>query len=409
MLENFLSLSFLQAANNLLPLITLPYLVRVLGPAKYGLVIFVQTVIEYFAILTDYGFNFSATRNISVHREDKAKVMEIFNAVMFIKIIFMLAAFLILAILILMIPKLGSYWFLYCFAFGILVGRVIFPVWFFQGLERMKYISFLNILAKFIFTVAIFIVIKSEKDYFYVPLLSSLGYLTAGILSLWLIWKKFGIDFKLPALANVVDSLKEGWNIFISVVTGSIYTVGIPVILGMLTGYKIVAYYSAGEKIIRAIEQLLMPLSQSIYPYISKLASNSVTATIQFVKKFVLLVGGGTMILSLSIMLFSKPIVDIVLGNQFQGSIAVMRILSLLIFIKSIGHIFLIQTMLNFGDDRAVFRIVFSAALASIAASLILMPIFLEKGAALSAVLPEAIMLFSSFIFVEKKYGFLKR
>lgn len=408
LVENFLSLSLLQAANYILPLVTLPYLVRVLGPAKYGLVVFVQALIEYFAIFVDYGFNFSATRKISVSRNDKSEISRIFNTVLFVRIVFMSIAFFIMAIIIFAIPMLRTYWFLYLFAFGILIGRAIFPVWFFQGMERMKYITFLNILAKFIFTVAIFVFVRNEVDYPYVLILNSLGYLTAGILSLWLIWKNFGIEFKRPRIKDAFDLIKKGWSVFISVTTASIYTTAIPLILGILTNYRVVGYYSAGEKIIRALEQMLMPVSQAIYPHISKMASDSIAMTMNFIKKLVILTGALTFILSLSIMFFARPIVEIVLGTQFQGTVSVIRILSLLIFVKGVGHIFLIQTMLNFGDDQVVFKIVFSAAVACILSSFVLMPVFLEKGAAVSALLPEVIMLFSSLIFVEKKFGLLK-
>ena len=131
--ENFLSLSLLQAANYILPLITLPYLIRVLGAEKYGLVIFAQAFTHYFIILTDYGFDLSATRDISIHRDDKAKVADIFNSVLLIKFSIMSAGFICFLILVFSFQRFSEEWPVFLLSYGVVLGNFLFPLWFFQG------------------------------------------------------------------------------------------------------------------------------------------------------------------------------------------------------------------------------------------------------------------------------------
>jgi len=402
--ENFLSLSFLQVANYILPLVTLPYLVRVLGPATYGVVIFVTIIIEYCIIFSDYGFNFSASRKISVFRDDMKKIGDVFNNVFFVKLFLMLAVFLAVMCFVVLVPKLRAYWFLYIFASGTLVGRNIFPTWFFQGMERMKYTAILSILSKTIFTVLIFIVVRKETDYAYVIILNALGSMVAGILSLAIVRSHFGISIRRPSFTGMVEEIKEGWHLFVTVITYVVYSMGVPVILGLFTDYAAVGYYGAGEKIVRAIEQMLAPLQQSVYPHISKLASESRIAAVRFIRRLAEVMGSVTFLLSLLLFVFAPAICGIVLGRGFPGSVIVVRILSFVIFARSLGQVFLAQTMLNFGEDKDVFRIALVASLTSILSAIILSPIFREAGAAYAALIPEIIVLIASAIFSERKF-----
>jgi len=366
LLSNFMSLSVLQGANYVLPLITLPYLVRVLGPEKYGLIAFAQAFIQYFNILTDYGFNLSATREISIHRDNAQKVSEIFSSVMIIKFCLLVLSFVIMNILVFSFWKFRQDWLIYYLTFGMVVGQLLFPVWFFQGMEKMKYITFLNITSRLIFTFAIFVFIRQTSDYIYVPLLNLFGYLVAGALALWIVFKGFKVGFKVPSYASLIHQLKEGWYIFISTMAISLYTVSNTFILGIFTNNTIVGYYSGAEKIIKAVQGLLSPISQTIYPHISKLASESKDQALRFIRKMTFLVGGGSFVLSLVIFIFADVIVNILLGNQYLESTAVLRILAFIPFIVALSNVFSVQGLIAFGHFKIIPRIVVFGSLLDI-------------------------------------------
>jgi PST family polysaccharide transporter len=376
LVENFFSLSFLQALNYLLPLITLPYLVRILGPEKFGLISFAQAFIGYFVILANYGFNLSATREISINRESKEKVSEIFSSVMVVKFFLGIVSFSILVLILAFIPRFGNDWIIYMFTFGMVLGNILFPVWFFQGMERMKYITILNIVSRGIFTICIFIFIRKMSDYIYVPLINSSGYLIAGALSLGVAFKNFGLKFTVPTIKSIKHQLREGWHIFISTISISLYTTSNIFILGLFTNNTIVGYYSAAEKIVRAVQGLLMPVSQTVYPYISKLATKSKQKALSFIRKLVVLVGIGSFIISLLFFILAGYIVNIFLGSQYQQSIIVLRILAFLPFIIGLSNIFGIQTMLTFNLKKAFSKILIAAGLLNIFLALILVPFY---------------------------------
>lgn len=401
--ENFISLSALQVVNHLLPLITLPYLVRVLGPEKFGLVSFAQAFIGYFIILTNYGFDLSATREISINRENKAKVSEIFSSVMTAKFLLGIFSFMILAVSLVFIPKFKSDWLIYIFTFGMVLDGILFPVWFFQGMERMKYITFLNITAKAIFTVCIFIFIREAADYVYVPLINSMGYLVAGGLSLRIVSKNFGVRYNLPSIAAIKYQLKEGWYIFISQMATSLYSVSNTFILGLFTDNTIVGYYSAAEKLIRAVKGLLTPISQTVYPYISKLATESKQRTLNFIRKLVVIVGSGSFIISLLIFILATPIVNLVLGSQYQSSIIVLQILAFLPFVVGLSNIFGIQTMLTFNLKKAFSKILVSAGLLNVILAVILAPLYQHIGVSIAVLTTEIFVTLSMFSYLNRK------
>jgi PST family polysaccharide transporter len=274
LLENYLSLLFLQGANFILPLLTLPYLVRVLGTEKFGLVMFAQAFIVFFNIIVDFGFNLSATREISVHRDNKEKVTEIFSAVMTIKFILFIISFFILTLTILIFDKFSQDITLYLFTFLIVFGQMLFPVWYFQGMEKMKLVTIVNVISKIIFTVLVFIVIQEKDDYIYVPIINGVGFIFGGVLSLIILYIVFKQKFKISSFDSLKYYFVDSSQYFLSRISVTLYTSSNAFILGLFTSNTMVGYYAIAEKLYQALQQMYQPIIQTLYPYISK--SNNV-------------------------------------------------------------------------------------------------------------------------------------
>lgn len=357
LLSNFFSLSILQGANYVLPLITLPYLVRVLGPEKYGLIAFAQAFIQYFNILTDYGFNLSATREISIHRDNAQKVSEIFSSVMIIKFCLLVLSFVIMSVLVFSFWKFRQDWPIYYLTFGMVVGQVLFPVWFFQGMERMKYITFLNITAKLIFTLAIFVFIRQASDYIYVPLLNLFGYLVAGALALWIVFRGFKVGFKVPSYSSLIHQLKEGWYIFISQVAISGYNSSRLFAVGLFTDNTITGYYAIAEKLMNVVITFpLASLLQSLYPRLSKIYSENKERAIRLMNKFQSI----TTIAYLSglpVLYFLAPwVIKIISDEPYPETILSFRWLLLAVFFIS-ANAFRVHFLLISGKDDVYLKI----------------------------------------------------
>ena len=310
LLSNFFSLSALQGLNMVLPLITLPYLVRVLGVENFGLVNFSLAIVMYFNILVSFGFELSATREVSLNRDNLDKLSEIFASVMIIKTIMAIISITILSILIFSVDIFSEHAMLYYVTFGIVIGNVVFPSWFFQGMERMKYITYINLVSKIAFTVLIFVLVKNTDDYIYVPLLNSLGEIFGGLYSLWLVFKLFNVKIIIPNKQIMIAQIKDSYHFFLSRVANNGSRYFATTIIGLYFGNIIVGYYSMVEKLFYAFMSLGGIVSQTIYPYMSR------TKNIVFFKKIFILVVSVSIIILIPTIYFNEFLLLMVFNIQ---------------------------------------------------------------------------------------------
>jgi len=403
LLSNILSLGVLQVSNYILPLLTVPYLVRVLCPEYFRLLAFATATISYFMLVTDYGFNLSATRQISIHRDDITKVNQIFSAVMIIKLFLMTISFFLMVLVVFSFERFSQHWEVYFVTFGIVIGQVFFPVWLFQGMERMEYITYLNLGAKTFFTVCIFIFVKDPQNYLLVPLFTSLGFIVTGIFSAYLVRKEFNITYSRPPLSSIRFQLLDGWHVFYSSFAISMYTTSTTIILGLATNNTIVGYFSAANKIIYAVSGLYRPISQAIFPLISKKLDEDKSVGLAFINKTAWAVGSGMFVVSASLFLFSEPIVILLLGSQFQKSVVLLQIMAFLPFLIALSNIFGIQMMLNLGFKKEFSYFTTVAAFVGIGLALFLTPRYSAEGVSMTMLFVEILVTVTLGFFIMYK------
>jgi PST family polysaccharide transporter len=389
--SNFISLSVLQGANLILPLFTLPYLLRTLGIDKYGLVMFAQSFITYFSLMADYGFNLSGIREISLHKNNVQKLTRIYNSILTARLGLALLGLFIMSVVVFSIDKFALDWNLYFLTYGMVAGTALFPTWFFQGMEMMRYITILSFISKTIFTISIFIFVKSPDDYLFVPVLNSFGHIFVGLISLIIINRQFKIPFKSQKTIFIRQQLQKGWYIFISNISTNLYTTTTTFVLGLITNTIMVGYYSIAEKLIRTIVALFAPLNQAIFPHLVQLTKKSSQEAIFYIRKILMY----TIVITLGIWFvafaFADSIFHLLFTSNVDFSILIFRILSPLIIIIPIASILFNIVLLSFKMDKYFFRIYLTGAILNLILLFVLL--FVLKlstiGAALSLLICE--------------------
>jgi polysaccharide transporter, PST family len=211
-LKNISWLYLMQIANYLFPLITLPYLLRVVGLDKYGIIVLGQAVMGYTNTIVEYGFNLTATREIANLRRDFTKIQPIYNYVMQTKIGITLLIALIGVIVLFLIPFTAEEKLFWVMAFTIVLGQLMNPVFFFQGIEDMKYITFVNLITRSLYLVLLFLVVREESDFIYAVLLQGVSAMVAGAFALRVAYTKYGVYVSSRVRWSLIkEELRKGW------------------------------------------------------------------------------------------------------------------------------------------------------------------------------------------------------
>ncbi|WP_435626184.1 flippase, partial [Escherichia ruysiae] len=375
----------------IIPLITLPYLVHKLGPESYGILGFSLALIQYFTRLTDYGFNLSATKEIASNKNINY-VSKVYWSVFYCKLILLVISAAVLGLAIHLNDFLSTNKIVIWCSFVAVFGSLLFPIWLFQGLERMGGIAISNISARIISVPFIFIFVSQPEDSWVAALITSLTTILTGLIAMLLVAKYKMVKLRRISVADITFQFKSGFHIFVSTNAVSVYTTSVPVILGLISGPISVGYFVAADKLRMALQGLITPISQAVYPRIIYLIKNNKNQSILFVKRLFVIQAVLTLFITVTLIFAAPFIVSQLYGESYSNSILILQILAPTIFLTGISNILGTQVLLTHGYNKVFAKIVIIAALASLIIIFPLVLMYSEFGAAISIVITEIIV-----------------
>lgn len=399
-LQNTIYLSVVQMANIFLPLLTVPYLARVLGVDQYGVFALAQSVCIFGLVFVDYGFNLTATQQIARSNQDPEAISLIFWSTQAAKLFLLIPALVVLGFLVLFFNAFHEIRWAILASTPILIGSILFPQWFFQGIEKMMWISFFNLIARLITVPLIFIFVQDAQDVVIAVLIQAGTGILAGIGSLVFIYQKRLLIWKRPQYAQVLHVLKEGWHIFVSGVATSLYTAASPALVGLFSTPFQVGLYSAADKIKSVSQSLVGPIGTAVYPRINALMAESNQTGVRLAQKILLIQGGITLLLSVFTFIFAPQIISILMGTEFDEAVLILRILAPIPFLTALSNVFGVQLMLPLGKKKAFSVIVGVTSGINIVVISVLAYIWGALGAASANLFAELLVTFLMFAYL---------
>ncbi|AAW84665.1 predicted polisoprenol-linked O-antigen transporter [Aliivibrio fischeri ES114] len=401
-LSNIFSLLSVQGALYIIPLITLPYLVRTLGVENYGVFGFSLAIVSYMSLIVDYGFNITATKTGAEIRYDKNKLSKLFFEILYSKLfMFIICSLSSILFSFFVENNIFNKDIIFVLMFTVF-SQVIFPIWFFQAIEELKLVATLNFISKSLSVPLIFILINDEKDLIKLAVIHAITTIIPAIYSVYYIHIRKLVFFYKPSLNSIVSQIKNGWHIFLSGISISFYSTIVTVFLGIFSGATETGYFVAADRLRKAVQGISGPISQSFYPRINSLINTNKKSAINLIKVLYKIQFIVTFILSSLLFIFSEEIVEVLYGNGFVQSIVILKVLSYVPFFVSMSNASGICVIVSFGFNRLFSKIMMFSGGVGVALSFLLINSYGAIGSGLSILISEFIIAIIMIYFVIK-------
>jgi O-antigen/teichoic acid export membrane protein len=349
--RKILLLQILQLCSLALPLLVQVWLARSLGPVAYGRLTFVMAIAAYWILFCDFGFGWSATRLVAVHRDDRQKCSEIIVTTLLAKCVLFVAGGMVVAALTAFVAEIRMETKLVAMSCLGVLGAVFSPTWYFQGVERLHVALGVDIIVRAIALPVVILMVSEPDDLLIAVTITAVTQLVSGLIgALWLL-KDSGMRWTPPTPTALLSTLKEGAPLFFSSSAVSLYTASSSLILGFTSSREQVGYFGLAQKLAGAACSVLAPFNQLFYPQASRAMRASGAEASRLVRQALVIQGFTGLALTLTLLLAGPPLLTFLFGVPFEGAIASLMWLAPLPVAIAIGGVFANLVMLPAGRD----------------------------------------------------------
>ena len=263
LVSNTISLTFIQVANYIAPLIMLVHLASVLGPETYGILAFGQAIIIMSSMIIDFGYSLSATDKISRHRRRSNYVSMIIGGIFAFKLLLFLCCAIVVCLFANFSQAYAEHKFFLFLSLLPVFFQSFFPLWFFQGLEKMQFLAFFSVVIKVVYVCLVVLFVKVPEDYLLVPIFNAFSQCVGVCLSIWMIYR-LGYKIVMPNKKILFHCIRFSQHFFVSRVAVMVYMNSSVLVLGLVASPAVVATFSIAEQLYKAMQSAISPLSAAV-------------------------------------------------------------------------------------------------------------------------------------------------
>ena len=345
-IQNTGYLTIIECVRLIMPFVALPYIIHIIGTERYGMIVFSQAIISYFSIFINFGLDVSSVKEVALLKSNKRELNILVNSVIFIKLLLLLLSFIVLILSIVFIPLMNEYKSLLLFSFLSCLSELLFPIWYFQGIEKMKYITLVSSSSIILYTLSVFIFVHNNSDYIFIPLLQSICSIITGLVAFIYLLKYEDIKICLPPLQHIIAVLRNAVPFFFSRVSIVFNANMAKTVSGLFLSMESVAAFDIAQKISQFVIIPVQMLNRATYPYVSR------TRNKIFITKYLYFSITVGLLLSTVLFLVAPFLVSFFMNENTSEATSVLHVLCLFTFSDTITLCLGTCTLVAFGFSK---------------------------------------------------------